>query len=153
VSGSRIAPEARLLEGLFELDRESAALPDPGLREHVLELARAPRGPVDLAAYPWQDFAPGIRVHVMEDEPERGRRAVLVWARPRATMAAHRHLGDEEILVLEGRLRDERGEYGPGDVCRSRAGSVHREEVVGDEDCVCYVVYHGGHEPAGEAEA
>lgn len=139
--------EADLLERLLALDRESATAPDPSLREHVLELARAPRGPVDLARYEWQDYAPGIRLRLMEDEPERSRRAVLVWARPGAAMAAHRHVGDEEILVLQGRLRDERGEYGPGDICRSRTGSVHHEEVVGEDDCVCYVVYHGGHEP------
>lgn len=140
--------EAYVLDLLLELEAESALAPPPGLREHVLELARAPRGPIDLARYDWQELAPGIRVHPMEDEPESGRRAVLVWARPGAAMASHRHLGDEEILVLQGRLRDERGEYGPGDICRSREGSVHHEEVVGDEDCVCYVVYHGGHEPA-----
>lgn len=148
MSGFRAALEARLLELLAALDAESAVAPDRGLREHVLEMARAPRGPVDLARYEWQELAPGIRVHVMEDEPERSRRAVLVWARPGAAMASHRHLGDEEILVLQGRLRDQRGEYGPGDICRSRTGSVHREEVVGEDDCVCYVVYHGGHEPA-----
>jgi len=122
--------------------------PDPGLREHVLELARAPRGPLDLAGYAWDDYAPGLRIYVLEDDPALGRRAVLVWGRPGSGMPRHRHLGDEEILVLQGRLRDERGEYGPGDVCRSRVGSVHHEEVVGAEDCVCYVVYHGGHEPA-----
>jgi anti-sigma factor ChrR (cupin superfamily) len=122
------------------------AAPPPGLREHVLELARAPREPLELDRYEWEDLQPGVRVHVMEDDPARGFRAVLVWAQPGASMPLHRHLGDEEILVLRGRLTDGREEYGPGDICRSRTGSVHSETALDAGDCVCYVVYHGGHE-------
>jgi predicted ChrR family anti-sigma factor len=145
----RASLEAYLQAVLEDMEGPPVA-PDPGLREHVLELAQAPREPLDLAGYSWEEFGPGIRVHVVEEDPARNLRAVLVWARPGARMPMHRHLGDEEILVLRGRLGDERGEYGPGDICRSRTGSVHHEEVVGAEDCVCYVVYHGGHEPVDE---
>jgi putative transcriptional regulator len=77
-------------------------------------------------------------------------RKVLVWARAGARYPSHRHLGDEEILVLQGALRDRRGVYRPGQICRSATGSVHSEEVDGSEDCVCFVVYHGGHEPVAE---
>jgi quercetin dioxygenase-like cupin family protein len=145
----RASLEAYLL-GALEDDEGPSVEPDPGLREHVLELARAPREPIDLSAYTWDEVEPGVRVHVLEDDPVLQRRSVLVWARPGARMPRHRHLGDEEILVLRGRLLDERDEYGPGDVCRSRTGSVHHEEVAGAEDCVCYVVYHGGHEAVDE---
>jgi putative transcriptional regulator len=137
--------EAYVLGLLADVEGPSVP-PAPDLREHVLELARAPREPLDLARYAWEDYAPGVRIHVVEEDPAHERRAVLVWGRPGSSLPRHRHLGDEEILVLQGRLRDERGEYGPGDVCRSRAGSVHHEEVTGADDCVCYVVYHGGHE-------
>lgn len=122
----------------------------PDLRSHVLDLADAPRGPIDLAAYAWDEILPGVRMHTLKDEPERGVRKVLVWARPGARYPSHRHLGDEEILILQGALRDRRGVYRPGQVCRSRAGSVHSEEVDGSEDCVCFVVYYGGHEPVAE---
>jgi putative transcriptional regulator len=74
-------------------------------------------------------------------------RGVLVWGRPGTRTIAHRHLGDELILVLQGRLQDGRGTYGPGEICRSRTGSSHVEEVLPGEDCICYVVYYGGHEP------
>jgi anti-sigma factor ChrR (cupin superfamily) len=141
-----------------ELEAEQAALgrlgaawvvpPAPELRTHVLELAEAPQAPVSLGAYSWDEVLPGIRMHVLKDDPARGLRTVLVWGKPGARYPSHRHLGDEEILVLEGELRDHRGVYGPGSICRSRAGSVHSEEVVGSVDCVCFVVYHGGHEPA-----
>ena len=122
------------------------ASPRAELRNHVLEFADAPAAPVDLSRYTWEEPVPGVRMAVLADEPERSLRKVLVWAKPGASYPSHRHLGDEEILVLEGALADHRGVYRPGDICRSREGSVHSERVVGDEDCVCFVVYHGGHE-------
>jgi putative transcriptional regulator len=120
------------------------------LREHVLEMAEAPQMPVDLTAYAWDEPIPGIKMHTLREDPERGIRTVLVWASPGARVPPHRHLGDEEILILQGFLRDHRGVYGPGDICRSRTGFVHSEEVPSGEDCICYVVYHGGHEPVSE---
>jgi anti-sigma factor ChrR (cupin superfamily) len=120
--------------------------PSPGLRQRVLDLAAAPPLPIDLTAYAWDEVVPGIRVSLVKDDPSRHFRAVLVWAKPGSRYPRHRHLGDEEILVLSGRLCDERGSYGPGAICRSVAGSEHSEEVEGADDCICYVVYHGAHE-------
>ena len=139
-----LAHEDALLEALA-----SAEDPPEGLREHVLEMSEAPRLPIDFGAYAWEEPIPGVRMHTLREDPARGTRAVLVWAKPGAVVPAHRHLGDEEILVLQGALRDHRGRYGPGDVCRSRTGFVHSEEVLSEGDCVCFVVYHGGHAPAG----
>jgi putative transcriptional regulator len=117
--------------------------PDP-LRQRVLDLARAPRGPLDLSQYSWVELAPGFKVHVLEEDPASGKQSCLVWARPGATQPRHLHHGDENVLVLQGAFRDERDTYRAGDVCHSRAGSAHRDEaVVGDEDCVCFVVYYG----------
>jgi putative transcriptional regulator len=79
----------------------------------------------------------------MKEDPARGMRACLVWAMPGALHPRHRHVGDENILVLRGAIRDDRGDYGPGEVCRSRAGSTHSEEALPGDDCVCYVVYYG----------
>jgi anti-sigma factor ChrR (cupin superfamily) len=122
----------------------AAPAPDGHVRQEILDLADAPRLPLDLEAFDWREVAPGIRVHVMREDAERGMRACLVWADPGATHTRHRHLGSENILVLQGGLRDERGSYGPGDICRSRTGSVHSEEALPGDDCVCYVVYYGG---------
>jgi anti-sigma factor ChrR (cupin superfamily) len=47
-----------------------------------------------------------------------------------------------------GGLRDDQGAYHAGQVCRSRTGSSHVEEALPGDDCFCYVVYYGGHEPA-----
>lgn len=135
---------ARASEALTDL--AGAISPAPSLRQRILDLADAPVLPIDPRAYAWVEVAPGVRVHPVEEDAARQFRAVLVWASPGARYPRHRHLGDEEILVLSGRLRDQRGTYGPGEICRSVTGSVHSEEVDGAEDCICYVVYHGDHE-------
>ncbi len=118
-----------------------------GLREQILDLADAPRTPIDFAAYEWDEIVPGVKAHVVKEDPARHMRAVLIWAQPGARHPLHRHLGDENILVLQGRVRDDRGIYGPGEICRSRAGSAHTEEAMPGEDCVCYVTYYGDLEP------
>jgi putative transcriptional regulator len=113
------------------------------VRQQLLDLAEAPRWPFDPSAYAWEEAGPGIRIHTLKEEPERGVRKCLVWAQPGARNPPHRHGGAECILVLKGGLRDERGDYHAGDLCRSREGSIHSEEVIPGEDCVCYVVYYG----------
>jgi anti-sigma factor ChrR (cupin superfamily) len=131
-------------------DLEAALLGEPmpvevprHIREQVLDLARAPQTEVDLTAYSWNEIAPGVKLHVLHEDPARGVQACLVWARPGARHGLHRHHGDENVLVLQGTFRDSWGTYGPGEICRSRAGSIHTEEAVGDVDCICYVVYYG----------
>lgn len=127
-------------------DLAGAIPPAPMLRQRVLDLAEAPALPIDLSAYPWEEIAPGVRFHTVKEDASRQFRAALVWAASGSRYPRHRHLGDEEILVLQGRLRDHRASYGPGEICRSVRGSEHSEEVDGPDDCVCYVVYHGEHE-------
>jgi len=120
----------------------SPIAPDPRLKPTVLDLCEAPRLPIDRAAIDWKDVVPGIRIHSLEEDAVRGMTSCLVWAEPKARHPYHEHLGDETILVLEGVIRDERGVYGPGQICRSRSGSRHTEEAL--VECLCYVVYYGG---------
>jgi anti-sigma factor ChrR (cupin superfamily) len=122
-------------------------VPDAKLRQQLFDLSLAPTLPIDLGAYAWQEVVPGIRIHVLREEPERGVRACLVWATPGARHPRHRHLGDENILVLQGSLLDDRGSYGPGQVCHSRTDSIHAEQIGPGEDCICYVVYYGELQP------
>ena len=119
----------------------AAAQPDAHVKTQLLDLADAPSLPIDASRYAWSDIAPGIRVAVVKEDKRRGVRACLVAGTAGARHGRHRHGGDELILVLEGVLRDERGSYGPGALCRSREGEIHSEQAV--EDCLCYVVYYG----------
>lgn len=135
---------AEAARAVARLDSELApAEPRGVVRAQLLDLAAAPRWPFELSGLAWEEVAPGIRLHVVHEDAARGVRRCLVWADPGARMGMHRHGGDECILVLKGGLKDERGEYHAGDLCRSREGSVHHEEVLPGEDCVCFVVYYG----------
>lgn len=118
-----------------------AAEPAQVVKTQLLDLADAPAMPIDHSRYEWSEVVPGILVAVVKEDEARGMRACLVSGKAGARHPRHRHGGDELILVLEGVLKDERGAYGPGAVCRSRTGDVHSEEAV--EDCLCYVVYYG----------
>lgn len=117
--------------------------PDGRLREQALELAQAPVLPIDPAAYAWVEPVPGIRLHVVKEDPARGFRSALVWADPGARHPRHRHHGEEVILVLKGGIRDFRGEYHAGSVCRSAEGSDHSEEVLPLGECFCFALYYG----------
>ncbi len=122
--------------------------PAPSVRAQVLDLAEAPREIPDLESLAWEELVPGVRMHALKEDPSRGMRSYLAWARPGARTALHRHRGgDELILVLQGGLRDERGEYHAGDLCHSREGSAHTEEILPGEDCIAYVIYYGELEP------
>lgn len=133
--------ELNALLGSATFDATPAAIPDPLARQQLLDLADAPGLPLDLSSFDWFEPFPGIKLAVLKEDPARGLRACLAWGKAGSHTARHRHGGDELIYVLEGVLRDERGSYGPGAVCHSRTGDVHREEVV--EDCLCYVIYYG----------
>ncbi len=121
----------------------SPAVLEARTRAQLMDLLGAPRGPVDRSAFEWTDVGPGLKLHLVSEDAARGVKRCLVWGRPGAATARHGHAGDEVILVLEGRLKDDRGAYGPGDICRSTPGEVHQEQVVGEDDCVCFVVYYG----------
>ena len=112
-------------------------------RLQLLDLLQAPSGRVEPSAFSWTDVGPGLKLHVVSEDVARGVKRCLVWGKPGASTARHGHAGDEVILVLEGRLKDDRGAYGPGDICRSVPGDVHQEQVVGEDACLCFVVYYG----------
>ena len=59
------------------------------------------------------------------DGGEVARATSIVRYAPGARFAAHLHALGEEILVLEGTLSDELGDYGPGSYLKNPPGSSH----------------------------
>lgn len=51
---------------------------------------------------------------------------------PDLTIPEHSHAGGEEIFILEGELRDERGHYGPGSWVRFPVGVKHTPTSLGN---------------------
>lgn len=119
----------------------------------------------DPDALPWRPTRhPGVAwipLHPSEEEVRRARRAgrgsgettVLVRMDPGRGYPPHRHLGLEEVLILVGGYRDERGEHGPGSYLRYGAGSEHAPVATGDPArpvgpgnpaCVLFAVARGG---------
>jgi anti-sigma factor ChrR (cupin superfamily) len=135
-----------LLPVLGLLAQGAISSPGAAIRSLLMDLAEAPRLPLDLCSYAWEETDPGVRRAIVRRDPERNMVGALLWGRPGARYPSHRHHGDESLLVLQGRCRDEVAEYGVGSVARKGPGSVHEVEFLGSEDCIGYVVSYGGHE-------
>lgn len=83
---------------------------------------------------------------------------VLIRMDPGCGYPAHRHLGVEEVLILRGGYRDERGEHRAGAYLRYPAGSTHAPVALGDRAqpvgeanpaCLLFAVARGGVENLG----
>jgi len=87
----------------------------------------------------------GIFVKRLWSDEASGDAAVLVRMDPGCEYPRHRHVGDEEVFVLQGGFRDENGEYPAGTFHRFAAGSVHAPVALeGGLPCVLFSVAHGG---------
>lgn len=78
---------------------------------------------VSMAGRPWQERRPGVHWKVLHEEGDR--RTVLVRYDPGAVIPRHRHLGDEQIFVIEGSVADDTGTCKAGDYARRPPGCVH----------------------------
>ncbi len=119
----------------------------PEVRDLLLDLAQAPRLPLDLSAFAWEDVAPGVKRVIVRHDHDRGMTGTILWARPGSRYPAHRHQGHESFLVLQGHCRDDLASYRAGSVARKRPGTAHSVEFLPGEDCIGYVVCYGGHDP------
>ena len=73
---------------------------------------------------PWRDTPlPGLETKVIHRDPERGYTTRLLRLQPGAGYPDHRHVGTEEIFVLEGSVLVNGTLLEPGDYCRSEAGT------------------------------
>jgi anti-sigma factor ChrR (cupin superfamily) len=78
---------------------------------------------VNTSAVPWVERRPGVFWKTLwEDGPHK---AILMRYEPGATIPRHRHLGDEQIYVLEGSVADDTGTCTAGNYARRPPGCVH----------------------------
>ncbi|MDX1668630.1 MAG: cupin domain-containing protein [Limnobacter sp.] len=80
------------------------------------------------------------------DEFETTHTALVRWA-PGTQFNFHRHMGGEEIFVIEGSLEDEHGLYTAGDWIRSPHASTHKP--ASPQGCLIFVKV--GHLPLAQA--
>ncbi len=92
---------------------------------------------VDSRQAQWQPgFVPGHRILPLHEHA--GVRTRLSRSVPGTRFDEHLHAGGEEILVLEGSLHDESGDYPALTWLRLPDGSRHAPRA-GDEGCLLYV--------------
>jgi anti-sigma factor ChrR (cupin superfamily) len=110
--------------------------------------ARIPsvRSPIDVASLRWEPSAyPDVSFHWLRQDETTGTCTAFVKIAPGCRYTAHRHVGGEECLVLQGGFRDRRGEYHAGSFVYYEPGSIHHDfQALDGEECLLFVVAHGG---------
>jgi anti-sigma factor ChrR (cupin superfamily) len=96
----------------------------------------------DPQAWVWEEDADGARRTELLAEPQRGVRLLLVYAPPRSAFPPHQHLGSESILVLDGSMADQGGEFLRGGWAHHPEGSCHAPRT-GPDGCWCLVREEG----------
>ena len=86
----------------------------------------------------WEDLVEGVRFFDFEGGPAIGdAHGGLVRVAPGAKFPMHTHVGEERILVLQGRAEDEHGRtYRAGDFVTSADGTSHYVRTVGDQEVI-----------------
>ncbi|MBC8071976.1 MAG: cupin domain-containing protein [Deltaproteobacteria bacterium] len=153
--------DPRVLDALANA-LEPTAVPAPGLRarlfgtitgrerflpflDRLIALFDLPeeetRREVDAILDPdaeWEPMLDGCSFRDFEGGPALGdAHAGLIRLQPGAVFPSHRHVGEERILLLQGRVRDSEGnEYRAGDTIVSADGSAHDMLAIGDEEVI-----------------
>jgi anti-sigma factor ChrR (cupin superfamily) len=104
---------------------------------------------VAARARPWVERRPGVSWKTLFEEGDR--RTVLVRYAPGTTIPRHRHLGEEQIFVLEGSVSDDTGTCAAGDYARRPPGCVHTVRSTGG--ALVLAVMSGGTEPVPDSRA
>lgn len=99
---------------------------------------------VDTSQRDWEERRPGVAWKVLWEDGDR--RAVLMRYAPGAVIARHRHLGDEQIFVLQGSVSDDTGTCTAGNYARRPPGCVHT--VRSPDGALVLAIMSGGTEPA-----
>jgi anti-sigma factor ChrR (cupin superfamily) len=126
----------------------------------TLRVVNLPHFQVDLddRAIPWRPTShPGVAWHSLRPrELDSGADAdsvVLIRMAPGCGYPAHRHLGPEDVLVLQGAYRDDLGEHRAGTYLRYPAASSHAPVACGDPTlpesehnpaCILFAIARGG---------
>jgi len=91
-----------------------------------------------LADVRWRTIAPGVKKHVIAQDPNSSSLYMLQVASGKA-VPEHGHGGGELTLILSGAYRDEFGVFGPGDIADLDEHVVHKPHVEEGAPCICLV--------------
>jgi anti-sigma factor ChrR (cupin superfamily) len=80
---------------------------------------------IDVAAMPWHEPFPGIRMKVLYKDNEAKETTILFETQPGTVIPEHVHGGVEWAFVLEGTMEDDEGVVTAGNFVYRPAGSRH----------------------------
>jgi putative transcriptional regulator len=86
----------------------------------------------------------GVFVNILRRDEESGDATVLIRMQPGCGYLPHRHVGLEEVFILQGGYRDSRGEHRAGEYILNEAASAHAPVALDGEDCIMIAIAHGG---------
>ena len=86
----------------------------------------------------------GIFVNVLRRDKESGDATVLIRMHSGCSYPSHRHVGLEEVFILQGGYGDQQGERRAGQYIQNHAGSAHAPRALAGEDCIMLAIAHGG---------
>ena len=106
---------------------------------------------LDFSSIEWRATRyEGVYLRVLRRDEATGDATVLIRMRPGRPYPAHRHKGIEEVFILQGGYRDDRGEHRAGEYVINEADSAHRPVALeGSDDCVMLAFARGGIELLG----
>jgi anti-sigma factor ChrR (cupin superfamily) len=90
----------------------------------------------------WREGRGGARRTELFADTQVGLRLLLVYSPPSLAIPAHRHLGSESILVLDGSMADQGRDYGRGGWVHHPDGSCHAPRIA-PSGCWCLVREEG----------
>jgi anti-sigma factor ChrR (cupin superfamily) len=102
---------------------------------------------VSVGARPWQERRAGVHWKILHEAGDR--RTVLVRYDAGAVVPRHRHVGEEQIFVIEGSVSDETGTCKAGDYARRPPGCVHTVRSAGG--ALVLAIMSGGTEPMSDS--
>ena len=100
----------------------------------------------DLSLIDWKATRHrGIFQHTLRRDPVTNDATVLIRMQPGCSYPPHQHIGMEEVLILQGGYRDERGEHHAGEYLINETGSTHSPVALdGTQDCIMLAITHKG---------
>ena len=99
----------------------------------------------DTEKAPWVERRPGIFWKTLWEDADGRHKAVLMRYSPGSVVPRHRHIGDEQIWVIEGAIADDTGVCAAGSYARRPPGCVHTVSSIGG--ALVFAVVSGPTEP------
>lgn len=90
-------------------------------------------------ALSWEPFRPGVEIHRLYGNNQRGPSAALLKYAPGATIPEHSHTGYEHIIVLSGVQSDYQGTHTAGTLVINTPGSHHN--IASEAGCIVLIIW------------